>query len=56
MDRPRAIDVKPLEDYKLAILFSNGEEKVFDVGGYLAYKFFAKLQKPAYFKLVRMAD
>ena len=29
--RPRAIDVKPLEDYMLLIKFSNGEEKVFEM-------------------------
>ena len=36
--RPRAIDVKPLQDYKLLITFSNNEKKIFDVTPYLKYK------------------
>ena len=35
--RPRAINVKPLNDYKLLITFNNNETKIFDVKPYLKY-------------------
>lgn len=37
---PKAIDVKPLENYLLLITFNNGEQKIFDVKPYLSYKAF----------------
>ena len=36
--RPRAIEVKPLENYKLLVKFSNKEIKIFDVKPYLEYE------------------
>ena len=36
--RPKAIDVKPLEDYMLLVIFENGEKKIFDVKPYLTHK------------------
>ncbi|MBF0231209.1 MAG: DUF2442 domain-containing protein [Desulfamplus sp.] len=42
--RPDVIKVKPLiEDYKLDIVFANGERKLFDMRPYLAYPAFAPL-------------
>ncbi len=38
--RPKAIDVKPLEDYMLLVIFENGEKKIFDVKPYLTHKAF----------------
>lgn len=52
--RPRAIDVKPLEDYMLLIKFSNGEEKVFDVKPYLEDKVFFELKNKELFKTVKV--
>jgi len=52
--RPRAIDVKPLEDYRLLIKFSNGEEKVFDVKPYLEDKVFFELKNKELFKTVKV--
>ena len=53
--RPRAIDVKPLQDYKLLITFSNSEKKIFDVTPYLKYKQFEELKNPTIFKTVKIA-
>lgn len=53
--RPKAIAVKPLEDYQLLIKFENGEEKVFDVKPYLNHKAFLKLKNKALFKTVKLA-
>ncbi len=53
--RPRAIDVKPMNNYKLIITFSNNEKKIFDVTPYLKYKQFEELKKPSVFKTVRIA-
>lgn len=52
--RPKAIDVKPLEDYMLLIKFSNGEEKVFDVKPYLEDKVFFELKNKELFKTVKV--
>ena len=52
--RPRAIDVKALEEYRLLIKFSNGEEKVFDVKPYLEDKVFFELKNKELFKTVKV--
>ena len=38
--RPRAIDVKVLNNYELEILFDNNERKIFDVKPYFRFKIF----------------
>lgn len=53
--RPRAIDVKPMEGYKLLITFDNGEKRVFNVMPYLKYKQFEKLKNPSIFKTVKIS-
>lgn len=53
--RPRAIDVKPLNDYILEIKFSNGEKKKFDVKPYLNFKQFIDLKDESKFKKVKVA-
>ena len=52
--RPKAIDVKPLENYMLDIKFDNGEEKRFDVKPYLKYKAFFELKNKELFKTVKI--
>ena len=52
--RPKAIEVTPLDDFKLKIKFNNGEEKVFDVKPYLNYKAFEKIKDFKEFKLVKI--
>lgn len=52
--RPKAIDVKPLEDYMLEIVFSNGEKKIFDVKPYLKFKPFEELKDKNIFNSVKI--
>ncbi len=53
--RPRAIDVKALNNYILEIVFDNGETKKFDVKPYLKFKPFEKLKDEKEFKKVKIA-
>jgi len=50
---PRVKDVKPTDDYKLVLTFTNGETKIFDVTPYLEKGFFKQLQDKSYFKTVK---
>ena len=52
--RPKAIDVKPLENYILLIKFDNGEKKKFDVKPYLEHKAFVELKNKELFKTVKL--
>ncbi len=53
--RPKAINVKPLENYILLIEFDNKEKKYFDVKPYLKYKAFENLKDKELFKNVRVS-
>ena len=53
--RPRAIEVKPLKDYRLLIKFNNNEVKVFDVKPYLKYEQYSELKKIEIFNTVKIA-
>ena len=53
--RPRAISVKPLNDYKLLVTFSNNEIKIFDVKPYLEYKQFSNLKNISIFNTVKIS-
>ena len=53
--RPKAIDVKPLNNYLLEITFNNGEKKIFDVKPYLEFKQFKELKDEKVFKKVKIA-
>lgn len=52
--RPRAINVKPLPNYKLLITFSNNERKIFDVKPYMNFKPFKELKNIAMFNTVKV--
>ena len=52
---PKAIDVKPLKNYMLEIVFDNGEKKIFDVKPYLKFKQFKELENEKQFKKVKIA-
>lgn len=52
--RPRATDVKPLDDYTLLVTFSNMEKRVFDMKPYLGFKPFDQLKNRALFTAVRV--
>ena len=38
--RPKAIDVKILDNYEIEILFDNQEKRIFDVKPYFKFKIF----------------
>ena len=50
--RPKAIDVKVLNNYKLEIKFDNNERKIFDVKPYFKFKIFNDLKNYEEFKKV----
>ena len=50
---PRVKDVKPVDDYKLILHFTNGETRIFDVTPYLNKGFFKQLKNKSYFKSVK---
>lgn len=53
--RPKVIDVKVLDDYKLEILFDNNEKRIFDVKPYFKFKIFQELREDKKkFKQVRI--
>ena len=54
--KSKAIDVKPLKNYMLEIIFSNGEKKKFDVKPYLKFKPFEQLKDEKEFKKVKIAE
>jgi hypothetical protein len=53
--RPKAIKVKPLENYILLIEFDNGEIKYFDVKPYLEHKVFEELKEKSEFNKVKIS-
>lgn len=53
--RPKAIDVKPLNDYKLEIKFDNEEIRIFDVKPYFKFKIFKELQQNKKFDKVKIS-
>ena len=50
---PKAINVKPLEDYKLYLQFDNGECRIFDVKPYIHGDFMGELSDKSYFMMVK---
>jgi len=50
---PRVKEVYPIEDYRLRLVFNNGEEKIFDVKPYLDIGVFKDLKKTEIFRTVR---
>ena len=51
----RVTEVKPLENYRLKLTFSNGVERIFDTRPYLDRGIFRELKNVDYFKSVRIA-
>ncbi len=47
---PYVKSVQPLDDYKLALEFENGEHHIFDLKPYLEKGVFKRLKNPALFK------
>jgi len=53
--RPKAVQVKPLDNYLLELQFNNGETRIFDVKPYLTGEWYSKLKQPGIFNTVRIA-
>ncbi len=53
---PRVKSVKPIEDYKLDIIFENDEEKIYDCSCHLDFGVFKELKDKNYFQQVRCND
>jgi len=49
---PRVLQVTPTEDYKLHLVFSNGEEGIYDCHDLLNFGVFEELRDRNYFKKV----
>ena len=52
---PKAINVEPIENYELKIIFDNGEVKIFDVKPYFGHKVFEELKDEKMFNTVKVA-
>lgn len=48
--------VEPLDNYKLKLLFTNGDLKIFDVAPYLEKGVFRELKDSSYFKQVKVVS
>lgn len=53
---PRVAKAIPLKDYKVSLLFDNGEERIFDVSPYLNMGIFSELKEPDIFYSVRAIE
>ena len=53
--RPKAIDVKPLKDYKVEIKFNNGEIKILDIEPYFKFEIFRELKDNDNFYKVKIS-
>ena len=54
MLRPTAVKVKAVPDYRLLVVFDNGEEKIFDVKPYIRGEWYSELKDVDYFKTVNV--
>ena len=46
---PYVVSVTPTDDFRLDIIFENGEQRIFDVKPYLKRGVFVRMQNPATF-------
>lgn len=53
--KPRAIDVKILNEYNIEITFDNGEKRVLDITPYFKFKIFQELKEKDNFKKVKVS-
>jgi len=50
----KIVNVTPLEEKKLSVVFSDGVSGIFDVRPYIKSDFFKRLEDDAYFRQVRL--
>ena len=53
---PRVQNVKSTDDYKLELVFTNGERGVYDCSALLEFGVFKELKDKRYFKQVKVID
>ena len=53
---PRVKSVMPESNYRLRIMFTNGEKGIYDCSHLLDFGVFSELRDAAYFRQVRTAD
>ena len=53
---PRISEVYPTDDYKLELIFTNGERRLYDCSGLLNFGVFNELKDVGYFKQVKVSD
>lgn len=53
---PRIIQVETADDYKLRLIFTNGERGIFDCSSLLNFGVFKELGDINYFKQVKVSD
>jgi hypothetical protein len=51
---PYVTSVRALDDHRLAVVFENGERRVFDIRPYLGLGVFARLKAPPVFRAARV--
>lgn len=49
------VNVKPLQDYQLLLIFENGEKRIFDMKPYLNKGIFKELRDEKVFRSVRVS-
>ena len=55
MIRPKAVDVKPMDGYRLFVVFDNGEEKIYDAKPLIKGDWFGQLKDTKVFNTVDIA-
>lgn len=55
MLRPKPIKVTAIEDYRLLVLFDNGEKKIFDTKPLISGDWYGQLKNESVFKNVKIA-
>ena len=53
-DRPNAVAVEPLSEYRLKVHFDNDESRIFDVKPYIKGSWYGQLGDPKTFDRVRV--
>lgn len=52
---PKLTEVKPLENYRLFLLYDNGEQRIFDVTPYITGSWYGQLKNPDFFRSVHIS-
>ncbi len=56
MKQPKITDVKPLDGYKLLLLYDNGEKRIFDVKPYISGSWYGQLKDETFFHTAHISN